>query len=179
MAAFQEGAGKSASFFFFTENSQFVIKTLKDEELELLTRKGLLESYYKHIHKHPGSLLSRFYGIYTVKIKYMRPINVVIMDNLVGQHGSWAERKYDLKGSTFQRILHNPADHTKVRKDLNFLEETEYRVNMDDRVQHSMLQVLHKDKEFLKANELMDYSVFVIFFRRPEDEYSFDDSEES
>ena len=51
MAAFQEGAGKSASFFFFTENSQFVIKTLKDEELELLTRKGLLESYYKHIHK--------------------------------------------------------------------------------------------------------------------------------
>ena len=35
MAAFQEGAGKSASFFFFTENSQFVIKTLKDEELSV------------------------------------------------------------------------------------------------------------------------------------------------
>lgn len=109
----------------------------------------------------------------------MRPINVVIMDNLVGQHGNWAERKYDLKGSTFQRILHNPADHTKVRKDLNFLDDTEYRVNMDDRVQHDLLQKLHKDKEFLKQNELMDYSVFIIFFRRPEDEYSFDDSEES
>jgi FPC/CPF motif-containing protein YcgG len=37
---------------------------------------------------------------------------------------------------------------------------------------------MHKDKEFLKANELMDYSVFIIFFRRPEDEYSFDDSSE-
>jgi Phosphatidylinositol-4-phosphate 5-Kinase len=53
MAKFQEGSGKSASFFFFTENRQFVIKTLKDEELELLARKGVLEKYYNHIHKHP------------------------------------------------------------------------------------------------------------------------------
>jgi FPC/CPF motif-containing protein YcgG len=50
---------------------------------------------------------------------------------------------------------------------------------MEDKVQNGLLQMLHKDKEFLKANELMDYSVFIIFFRRPEDEYSFDDSDES
>jgi 1-phosphatidylinositol-4-phosphate 5-kinase len=115
-----------------------------------MTRKGLLEKYYSHIHKHPESLLSRFYGIFTVKIKYMRPINVVVMDNLIGMHKNWAERKYDLKGSTFQRILHNPTDHTKVRKDLNFLEDVEYRMHVDDRLQHSLLQRLHRDKEFLR-----------------------------
>ena len=144
-----------------------------------MTRKGLLEKYYSHIHKHPESLLSRFYGIYTVKIKYMSPINVVVMDNLIGMHKDWAERKYDLKGSTFQRILHNPTDHTKVRKDLNFLEDVEYRMHVEDKLQHDLLQRLHRDKEFLRANELMDYSVFIIFFRRPEEEYSFDDSDES
>jgi 1-phosphatidylinositol-4-phosphate 5-kinase len=66
-----------------------------------MARKGLLEKYYNHIHKHPNSLLSRFYGIFTVKIKYMKPINIIVMDNLVGPHKHWVERKYDLKGSTF------------------------------------------------------------------------------
>lgn len=51
-----------------------------------MTRKGLLEKYFNHIHKHPKSLLARFYGIYTVKIKYMKPINLIIMDNLMGDH---------------------------------------------------------------------------------------------
>lgn len=101
MAKFQEGSGKSASFFFYTENKKFVIKTLKEEELELLARKGILEKYYNHVHKHPDSLLSRFYGIYTVKIKFMKPINVIIMDNLMGDHADWVTRVYDLKGSTF------------------------------------------------------------------------------
>lgn len=97
-----------------------------------MTRKGLLEKYYSHIHKHPNSLLSRFYGIFTVKIKFMKPINIVIMDNLNGLHKNWITRKYDLKGSTFQRIMHNPTDHTSVRKDLNFLEETEFRMHVED-----------------------------------------------
>ena len=81
-----------------------MIKTLKQEELELLVRKGVLEKYYAHIHKNPRSLLARFYGIFTVKIKYMKAINVIIMDNLMGAHVEQALRVYDLKGSTFQRI---------------------------------------------------------------------------
>ena len=86
MAKFQEGSGKSASFFFFTSNQNFVIKTLKDEELDLLARRGVLEKYYNYMSKHPKSLLARFYGVFTVKIQYMKPINVIIMDNLMGQH---------------------------------------------------------------------------------------------
>ena len=84
MAKFQEGSGKSASFFFFTSNQSFVIKTLKDEELELLARKGVLEKYYNYMKGQPKSLLARFYGVFTVKIQYMKPINVIIMDNLMG-----------------------------------------------------------------------------------------------
>lgn len=51
--------------------------------------------------KNPKSLLARFYGVFTVKIKYMKPIHVIVMDNLIGDHVEEALRMYDLKGSTF------------------------------------------------------------------------------
>ena len=101
MTKFQEGSGKSASFFFFTANKQFVIKTLKGSELKLLTSKGILEKYCAHLQKHPKSLLSRFYAVLKIKIKFMHPINIIIMDNLMGEHMEEAFRVYDLKGSTF------------------------------------------------------------------------------
>ena len=129
MAKFGEGSGKSASFFFFTQDKQFVIKTLKDEELELLAKKGLLEKYYTYLKSNPKSLLARFYGIFTVKIKFMMPINIIVMDNIMGKHEEFMTRVYDLKGSTFQRITLNPTSHKSTRKDLNFLEDTEYRMH--------------------------------------------------
>lgn len=39
MEKFSPGAGKSPSFFFFTANKSFAIKTLKDDELNLLVKK--------------------------------------------------------------------------------------------------------------------------------------------
>jgi len=128
MANFQEGSGKSASFFFFTENKQFVIKTLKDEELDLLARKGLLEKYYNFLKSNPESMLARFYGIFTIKIKFMKPINVIIMDNIMGKHSDDIVRVFDLKGSTFQRIHPGPFKNTTTRKDLNFKEERDFRL---------------------------------------------------
>jgi len=59
---------------------------LKPAELNLLVKRGILEKYQNHLKKNPRSLLARFYGIYTVKIKYMKPISVVVMDNLMGDH---------------------------------------------------------------------------------------------
>jgi 1-phosphatidylinositol-4-phosphate 5-kinase len=128
MANFQEGSGKSASFFFFTENKQFVIKTLKDEELDLLARKGLLEKYYNFLKSNPESMLARFYGIFTIKIKFMKPINVIIMDNIMGKHSDDIVRVFDLKGSTFQRIHPGTFKNTTTRKDLNFKEERDFRL---------------------------------------------------
>ena len=78
-----------------------MIKTLKDEELDLLARKGLLEKYFNYIKNNPDSMLARFYGIYTIKIKFMKPINVIIMDNIMGKHSDDIERVFVLKGSTF------------------------------------------------------------------------------
>jgi len=123
MTRFQIGSGKSDSFFFNTANNQFIIKTLKEDECKLLVRKGILEKYYQHIKRNPRSLLARFYGIYTVKIKFMKPISVVIMDNLMGQHIEDVISIYDLKGSTHKRRTVNIKNNRTVKKDLNFLLE--------------------------------------------------------
>jgi len=45
MTKFQIGSGKSDSFFFYTANSQFIIKTLKEDELKLLVRRGVFAKY--------------------------------------------------------------------------------------------------------------------------------------
>ena len=103
MTRFQIGSGKSNSFFFYTADNQFIIKTLKEEELNLLVRKGVFSKYYRYLKKNPLSLLARFYGVFTVNIKYMKPISVVIMDNLMGDHIEDVLSIYDLKGSLHKR----------------------------------------------------------------------------
>jgi 1-phosphatidylinositol-4-phosphate 5-kinase len=152
---------------------------LKDEELELLAKKGVLEKYYSHVNKNPKSLLARFYGIFTVKIKFMKAINIIIMDNLMGEHREQISRVYDLKGSTFQRIANNVTNTKSVRKDLNFLEETEYRVHVDEELHKDLLRRMAKDKEFLKSCHLMDYSLLVVFFKSREGEQSSEGSREN
>ncbi|CDW90060.1 UNKNOWN [Stylonychia lemnae] len=166
MTQFQEGSGKSASLFFFTANKQFVIKTLKQAELDLLAKKGVLEKYYSYLQKHPKSLLARFYGIYTIKIQHMRKINVIIMDNLMGKYIEDATRIYDLKGSTFQRIVQEPKSELQTRKDLNFQDDRQFRMQVNKNMQKDILSRIHKDKEFLKSCELMDYSLLLVFFRK-------------
>jgi hypothetical protein len=88
------------------------------------------------------------------------------MDNLMGEHMEEAFRVYDLKGSTFQRINHNPSKDTSVRKDLNFLDDRTFRMNVNEKLQKDILVRMERDKEFLKTSDLMDYSLLLIFFKR-------------
>lgn len=84
----------------------------------------------------------------------------------MGKHAMQAVRVYDLKGSTFQRITVNPHSERSVRKDLNFLDDKDYRVALEKKTQTDILERIAKDKEFLKQCYLMDYSMFIVFFRK-------------
>jgi hypothetical protein len=120
MKNFKEGVGKSSSFFFFTDNKRFVIKTLKTEEKDLLIKKGILYSYASHLNSNPKSLLARFYGVYSIRIKHMEEISVVIMGNLMGDELPNIKRIYDIKGSTLGRVS-SEGGPLQVLKDNNFL----------------------------------------------------------
>jgi hypothetical protein len=61
---FFTGTGKSSSFFFFSDNKAYVLKTLKESEKKLLLENGILENYYNYVMSNKETLLSKYYGVY-------------------------------------------------------------------------------------------------------------------
>lgn len=74
-----EGAGASGSFFFFSYDNRFLIKTLQGSERSVML--NMLDDYIEHIDYRPESLLSRIYGIFTISTKQFPDLDVMIMQN--------------------------------------------------------------------------------------------------
>ena len=69
--------GMSGSFFFFTEDKKYIIKTMTFQEKENLM--GMLPNVTKFIMETAGrSLISRVYGVYKVKYPGMNKIYLMI-----------------------------------------------------------------------------------------------------
>jgi hypothetical protein len=60
-----EGAGRSGSFFFFSHDNRFIVKTMSHGELKLFL--SILPKYTKHLVANPNSLLAKIFGVFTVK----------------------------------------------------------------------------------------------------------------
>jgi hypothetical protein len=76
-----EGSGKSGSFFFFSHDRGFIIKSMTDGEYTTFT--NMFKEYSHHLMKYKNSLLARIYGIYTVKIEKLAPVHLIMMGNTV------------------------------------------------------------------------------------------------
>ena len=62
-----EASGASGSFFFFSKDKSFVIKTMTKTEKKFFLTK-FAKPYFAHFQRNPSSLLARIYGVYTVKM---------------------------------------------------------------------------------------------------------------
>jgi hypothetical protein len=73
-----QGAGKSGSFFFFSSDRRFVIKTIsKTEKNKLLS---MVDDLIQHfIQTENQSLIARIYGVCKVTSKSFAPFYIVIM----------------------------------------------------------------------------------------------------
>jgi 1-phosphatidylinositol-4-phosphate 5-kinase len=77
-----ESQGKSGSFFFFSYDKKFIIKTMTDGELQ--TFKAMFKDYYEYlIKKNKISLLARIYGIFTVQMEDIVPVHLILMGNTI------------------------------------------------------------------------------------------------
>jgi hypothetical protein len=117
-----EASGASGSFFFFSHDRRFIIKTMTESEKKFMEK--ILPDYYKHFKKYPKSLLARVYGIYTVKMQGYQMVNLILMGNtLKFQNRADIHRIYDLKGSTFNRFVKTDSTTkpTTTLKDVNFM----------------------------------------------------------
>ena len=75
----KESAGKSGSFFFFSYDRQFIIKTMNANEKKVFI--AALPTYLKHLSTYPQSLIARIYGIFTVEMEDMEAVDLLLMAN--------------------------------------------------------------------------------------------------
>lgn len=153
--------GKSGSFFYFSKDYRFIIKTIHPAEHGFLLK--VLPKYHAHVQANPHTLISRFYGLHRVKLPRGRKIHFVIMNNLFPPHKDIHET-YDLKGSTVGRLY--PWDKAKekgsgaVLKDLNWIEKG-HTIELGPEKRALLTEQLRRDKEFLKEIKVMDYSLLI------------------
>ena len=74
-----EGEGKSGSFFFFTFDKKYLIKTITTEELRTCLK--FLKAYRRHLTDNLGSIMTIILGIYTIKIEGIVPVHIILMIN--------------------------------------------------------------------------------------------------
>lgn len=157
--------GKSGSFFYYSRDFRFIIKTIHHSEHKQLRR--ILKDYYHHVKSNPNTLISQFYGLHRLKVRgSIKKVHFIVMNNLFPPHRD-IHTKYDLKGSTWGRYTKIPPDkeglldssHTTL-KDLNWLEQKE-KIMFGPKKRRIFLEQLRADVQFLKNINAMDYSLLL------------------
>ncbi|KAL4894234.1 hypothetical protein BDV59DRAFT_16156 [Aspergillus ambiguus] len=152
--------GKSGSFFYFSRDYKYIIKTIHHSEHKLLRK--ILPEYYKHVEQNPNTLISQFYGLHRVKMAYGRKIHFVVMNNLFPPHRD-IHQTFDLKGSTIGRDLREEDLEKNPRatlKDLNWVRR-DRQIQCGPSKRDFFLAQLERDVALLKRLKIMDYSLLV------------------
>lgn len=152
--------GKSGSFFYFSRDYKYIIKTIHHAEHKLLRK--ILREYYAHIEHNPDTLISQFFGLHRVKMPYGRKIHFVIMNNLFPPHRD-IHQTFDLKGSTVGRDLKEDDLALNPRatlKDLNWLRRN-YHFEFGPDKKQVFIDQMQRDVTLLQRLKIMDYSLLV------------------
>ena len=157
-----ESQGKSGSFFISTDDNQYMVKTLRSDEFELI-RHTFLNKYVQYLTHYPDSLLCRIYGMYNIILSQGEEILVIVMRNVLGDFQDNIVAKYDLKGSTANRKSSFNMEKTDsaTMKDLNF-NEYEHGIMLSRENIIKFRRITKLDSTFLCQLDLMDYSVFLV-----------------
>jgi len=159
----KKSAGKSGSFFISTDDQEYMIKTLKKDELELI-RHSFLHEYINYITENPNSLICRIYGMYSLIQYGGNETFIIVMRNVIGSLKNNIVAKFDLKGSTINREIKKLDMSTidnGVMKDVNF-NDIEFGIMVNNDNIKKINKIAQKDSKFLAKMELMDYSLFVV-----------------
>ncbi|KAI8376396.1 uncharacterized protein BYT42DRAFT_574453 [Radiomyces spectabilis] len=153
-------AGKSGSFFYYSRDYRFIIKTIHHTEHKFMRK--ILKQYHDHVSTNPNTLLCRYYGLHRVKLPHGRKIHFVVMGNVFPPNKDVHET-YDLKGSTVGRFL--PEEEIRknpyaVMKDLNWVKR-EKKLQLGPRKRKMFISQLIRDVKLLIRLNIMDYSLLI------------------
>ncbi|ORZ10074.1 hypothetical protein BCR42DRAFT_333937 [Absidia repens] len=152
--------GKSGSFFYYSRDYRFIIKTIHHTEHKFMRK--ILKQYHDHVINNPNTLLCRYYGLHRVKLPRGRKIHFVVMGNVFPPNKDVHET-YDLKGSTLGRLL--PEEEIKrnpsaVMKDLNW-ESRKRKLKLGPQKRGLFVKQLVRDVRLLVHLNIMDYSLLI------------------
>lgn len=158
--------GKSGSFFYFTADRRFLVKTVTRSECDFLRES--LPAWLAHFSAHNGSLLTRYCGLHAIRLSpEQRWLRFCVMESAFAPGASYAlGARYDLKGSWVNRRtrLRHGSDKAQdgtagggTRKDQDLQQPFAVAPAAADRLRAQ----LAVDATFLESLGAMDYSLLV------------------
>jgi 1-phosphatidylinositol-4-phosphate 5-kinase len=165
---------KSGQFFFYSADGRYMIKTMTNAESKFLRR--ILPEYFRHCCENPNTMITRFFGMYRVKLYHLRRNVKFVIMNSVYDTDKILQSFYDLKGSSLGR---DAKPHHIVKKDNDLrriLPDGGFALAPER--QRRVHEQLEKDLKFLDDNDIMDYSMLVGVHHIPvDDERSITDTD--
>lgn len=154
--------GKSGSFFYFTRDYRYIIKTVTSEEESFLQK--IAYRYYNHMQNNPNSLIVRFFGLHKVRLApEQRYITVVVMENIFhNKEKLQIQERYDLKGSWVgRRALKSDQERIAYKGCLKDLDLGDRKIVIGPENKSLLMEQLEEDARFLQSCKIMDYSLLL------------------
>eukprot|EP00026_Physarum_polycephalum_P003512 Phypoly_transcript_03525.p1 GENE.Phypoly_transcript_03525~~Phypoly_transcript_03525.p1 ORF type:complete len:593 (+),score=54.51 Phypoly_transcript_03525:31-1779(+) len=146
--------GRSDSFFIFSPDKKFILKTISSKEAAVLLK--MLPSLHHYFRANPHSLITRFYGCHAVRVSHGDLLHVVVMGNVFSSSMAIHEC-YDLKGSWVNRSAGPRSDPSKLGMDNDF----KRKLKLDPSIKAMFLDQAQKDALLLSSLNIMDYSLLL------------------
>ncbi|KAJ2092784.1 Phosphatidylinositol-4-phosphate 5-kinase [Coemansia sp. RSA 986] len=152
-------SGKSGSFFYYSQDYRFIIKTVHHTEHKFM--REILPQYYEFVRDHPDTLLSRIYGLHRIKLPHGRKVHFIVMSNILPPNKD-IHAQFDLKGSMLGRELsaEMAAKPRACMKDKNWV-STRQRLLLGPSKRRAFVQQLIEDVTLLIRLNIMDYSLLI------------------
>jgi len=152
--------GRSDSFFIFSPDRRFILKTLKSEEAQLLLK--ILPNLHQYFLANPATLLPKFFGCHAVRTSHGECVYVIVMGNVFHAPLEIHEQ-YDLKGSWVNR--YSGMDKQTGGKRKSGMDRDMANANRRLKLarKQQFLDQVSRDAMFLCSLNIMDYSLLVGF----------------
>ena len=156
-------SGNGGAFFYFTRDQNFILKSINNDELEVL--QSMIAAYTDRIVSEIPSFFARIFGVYKISIDYGKPTILILMENLSRKFKN--PLIFDLKGSTFNRKstitshkTYESMSRRKVYKDTDFFNTIKF-IDADHDLSNAIKTSIEKDVNLLEQYEIMDYSMLL------------------
>ena len=175
--------GRSSNPIIFTYDKKLLLKTISKNEKDILIK--ILPEFHRRM-RDCHSLLCRIYAIYRIEIVGKQGIHIIVMRNMNELPNETKIVCFDLKGSTVERTSLTKNDtqqifngfgmevvnlyKKKILKDLDF-DLLPFNFDFTKEECDLLQNSISEDSEFLKGNNLIDYSMLVSIHEYNEEDY--------